>query len=326
MIRVSSSGWRRLGLLSLAVLLVGGACSSKGDLVATINGESIYMADVEGPGDLVDGEVIDQEGEVIDRFEFLNRLHSLVITEVVVSKADEEFGIHPDKDPLRTAIEEEFETLKSGLVDEFGDYEAALKSQGMTDHLVRLIVTVNVTFDSVYEELAARAGEFTAQRVEEVFEESRVDLTEVCATHVLLDTREEAEAVLERALAGEEMSALAAELSVEPGTSESGGDLGCQTASVFVNEFAEAALIAEVGIPYGPVESVFGQHVLLVTDRDDPLLADHQEGIRADLEDQRRVEFIEEWFLRATTESDVQIEPQYGRWTTEPQPQVLLPS
>ena len=326
MIRVSSSGWRRLGLLSLAVLLVGGACSSKGDLVATINGESIYMADVEGPEDLVDGEVIDQEGEVIDRFEFLNRLHSLVITEVVVSKADEEFGIHPDKDPLRTAIEEEFETLKSGLVDEFGDYEAALQSQGMTVHLVRLIVTVNVTMDSVYQELAARAGPIPAQEVEEVFEASRADLTAVCATHVLLDTWEEAEAVLERALAGEEMSALAAELSVEPGASESGGDLGCGPASVFVTEFAEATLIADLGIPYGPVESLFGHHVLLVTDRDDLLLADHQEEIRAGLEEQRRVEFIEEWFQRVSTESDVQIEPQYGRWTTEPQPQVLLPS
>ena len=62
MIRVSSSGWRRLGLLSLAVLLVGGACSSKGDLVATINGESIYMADVEGPEDWWTGRLSIRRG------------------------------------------------------------------------------------------------------------------------------------------------------------------------------------------------------------------------------------------------------------------------
>ncbi|MCY3563129.1 MAG: hypothetical protein OXH26_04340 [bacterium] len=72
--------WVHSGILFLAVILTAGACSSQGDLVATVNGNSIYMADVEGPEDLVGGDVVDEQGEIIDRFEFLNRLHSLGIT------------------------------------------------------------------------------------------------------------------------------------------------------------------------------------------------------------------------------------------------------
>ena len=322
----SSPKWMGLGLLLLSLLLVAGACSSQGDLVATVNGESIYMADVEGPEDLVGGDVVDEQGEVIDRFEFLNRLHSLVITEVVVSKADEEFGIHPDREPLKTIVEETYQTVRSDLVELHGDYETALQQEGMTDHLVRLFIVTQETVNLVYEELAVREGELTAQEVEEVFESRRAELTQVCATHVLLDTQEEADAVLERALAGEEIGALAAELSVEPNASETMGALDCQAASAYVAEFAEAVIVAEVGVPYGPVESLFGFHVLVVAERVDPVLADHEADIRSEYNEERRSILIGEWFLRAASESDVQVEPQYGQWTTEPRPQVLLPS
>lgn len=294
--------------------------------MAEVNGKSIYMADIQGPEDLVGEDVVDQEGEVIDRFEFLNRLHSLVITEVVVTKADEEFGIHPDREPLKSVLEETYQTVKSDLVDLHGDYETALAAEGMTDHLVRLFIMTQEAINLVYEELAAREGEIPTQQVEEEFEARRKDLTHVCATHVLLDTREEAEMVLERALAGEDIGELAAELSVEPGATESKGVLDCQSASAYVAEFAEAVIVAEVGAPHGPVESVFGHHVLVVTEREDPVFEDHRDEIRFELSEQRRTEWINEWFLQAAAESDVQIEPQYGRWTTEPRPQVLLPS
>ncbi len=322
----SPPGWTRPGILLLALLLVAGACTSEGDLVATVNDNSIYMADIEGPEDLVGGDVLDDQGEIIDRFEFLNRLHSLVVTEVVITKADEEFGIHPDRDPLKTILEERYEVVRADLVELHGDYQTALTQEGMTDHLVRLFIATQETINLVFEELAAREGEITAEDVEEIFETRRLELTNVCATHVLVDTREEAEAVLERALAGEEIGALAAELSVEPNASETMGALDCQSASAYVSEFAEAVAIAEVGVPHGPVESLFGHHVLVVTEREDPVLADHEDEIRSGLGEQRRGVLIEEWFLKAAAESDVHVEPQYGRWTTEPRPQVLLPS
>ena len=78
--------------------------------------------------------------------------------------------------------------------------------------------------------------------------------------------------------------------------------------------------------PFGPVESQFGHHVILVTDRTDPRLEDHEEAIRAGNAERERSTVIEEWFIRVAAESDVQIEPQYGTWTTEPSPQILPPA
>ncbi len=320
MSRTRYRGWKRpLGWLCLLLLLVVAGCSSGGDLVATVNGVEIYMAEIE--------EISPEEGEVVERVAFDERLLSMVITRLVLTKAQEEFGIDAEREPYLTAVEEEYQNLREQVQAQSPDYEAFLEQQGITDQRVRLVAAQRAVIEALGDQLEQDFPEMTDQEVAEVFEASLVRLTEnVCTTHVLLETREEAESVLERALAGEPMTDLARELSIEPSAADTGGDLGCLPASTFVEEYAEAVVRAELGIPFGPVESQFGHHVILVTDRADLQLADHAEAIRSEAVARHRAEAIEEWFLRVASESDVQIEPQYGTWTTQPTPQILPPS
>ena len=317
MIRICSMGWKgRLGLLCLTVLLAAGACASDGDLVATVNGVNIYMAELE--------DTASDEGEVVERVAFEDRVLSMVITQVLLTKALEEFGIDTEEDPFQAAVEEEYQALRVQATSVNPDYEAFLASQGITDERVRLVATQRVVVNGVRDGLIKDTPQMTPEEVDAVFESSRVRLTEnVCATHVLLENREQAEAVLERVEAGESISDLARELSIEPSASETGGLLGCLPASTYVEEFAEAVVKAELMVPYGPVESQFGHHVILVADRTDPLLADHEEGIRAENATRLEGGVIEEWFLRVAAESDVQVEPQYGTWTTQPTPRII---
>ena len=318
--RITIPGWRRLvGLLCLTVVLAVGACSSEGDLVATVNGVDIYMGEIE--------EVSPEEGEVVDRVAFEDRLLSVIISRLILTKALEEFGIDPEQEPHRQAAEEAYADLRDQIQVQNPDYEAFLAAQGITDQRVRLVASQRAVIDALGDELAKDIPEMTTEELEEVLERSLVQLTEsVCTTHVLLETRQEAEAVLERALAGEPMTELARELSIEPNASESGGDLGCLPASTFVAEYAEAAVRAELMVPFGPVESQFGHHVILVTDRSEVRLEDHEAEIRAGNIERLRNSTIEEWFLRISAESDVHIEPRYGTWTTTPTPSVLPPS
>lgn len=302
----------------MAVVAVG-ACSSEGDVVATVNGVDIHMGEIEG--------VSPEEGEVLDREVFEERLLSLIISRLIFTKALEEFGIDPEQEPHRQAAEKAYADLKDQILAQSPDYDAFLAAQGITDQRVRLVATQRAVIDALGDELARVAPEMTAEEVEEVFERSLVRLTEsVCTTHVLLETREEAEAVLERALAGEPMTELARELSIEPNAPESGGELGCLPASTFVSEYAEAVVRAELMTPFGPVESQFGHHVILVTDRSEVRLEDHEADIRAGNRERRQDAAIEEWFLRIAAESDVHVEPRYGTWTTEPTPSILPPS
>lgn len=73
-----------------------------------------------------------------------------------------------------------------------------------------------------------------------------------------------AKAAYERAMAGEDFGKLASELSQDPGSAASGGDLGWQDKDAFVGPFADAAWSMQEGEIKGPVRSQFGWHVIKV--------------------------------------------------------------
>ncbi|NNE94849.1 MAG: hypothetical protein HKN24_02360 [Acidimicrobiales bacterium] len=84
-----------------------------------------------------------------------------------------------------------------------------------------------------------------------------------CTRHILLDTEEEADAVVQRLADGEDFADLAVELSTGP-TGPNGGDLGCSDPNGYVAEFRDAVVNATVGEVIGPVATQFGWHVIEV--------------------------------------------------------------
>jgi len=86
----------------------------------------------------------------------------------------------------------------------------------------------------------------------------------LCASHLLVETEEEAEVAFERATAGEDFAELAIELSTGP-SGPSGGDLGCASQGTFVSSFEDAAYAGEAGDVVGPVQTEFGWHVILIS-------------------------------------------------------------
>lgn len=84
---------------------------------------------------------------------------------------------------------------------------------------------------------------------------------------VVKEKEEAAKKALERANKGEDFTALAKELSEEPGADQSGGDLGFFTKDRMVPEFADAAFSQEKDAIGGPVKTNFGYHIIKVTDK-----------------------------------------------------------
>jgi parvulin-like peptidyl-prolyl isomerase len=91
---------------------------------------------------------------------------------------------------------------------------------------------------------------------------------EVNARHILVETKEEAEAVLGRLNAGEGFAALAAELSTDSSNKDNGGDLGWFGRGMMVPAFDQAVFEGEIGLYPEPVETEFGFHVIEVLARE----------------------------------------------------------
>src|SRR5690606_1136236 len=85
------------------------------------------------------------------------------------------------------------------------------------------------------------------------------------ARHILLTgdgAEARAEDLLVRIEAGEDFAELARELSADPGTRSSGGDLGWISRGMLVGPFEEALFSMEAGEVRGPVITNFGVHII----------------------------------------------------------------
>lgn len=90
--------------------------------------------------------------------------------------------------------------------------------------------------------------------------------TQVRASHLLVATEEEAKQIREEILSGKDFADIAAEVSQCP-SSANGGDLGFFSRGMMVPEFDEVSFTLEVGELSEPVQTQFGWHLLIVTDK-----------------------------------------------------------
>ena len=90
--------------------------------------------------------------------------------------------------------------------------------------------------------------------------------TEVRASHLLVQTEEEAKQLREDILNGRKFEDVAAEVSMCP-SGANGGDLGFFGRGVMVREFEAAAFSMNVGDLSEPIHTQFGWHLLYLTDK-----------------------------------------------------------
>ena len=129
----------------------------------------------------------------------------------------------------------------------------------------------------------------TEARLQELYEERKqseeLAQQEVHARHILLESEEDARAVIEELEGGADFAMLAQERSTGP-SADSGGDLGYFQQGQMVPEFGEAAFALEPGaITTEPVQTQFGWHVIKVLDKRmaEPSFEESEPQLRQDL-------------------------------------------
>lgn len=94
------------------------------------------------------------------------------------------------------------------------------------------------------------------------------DVEQVNARHIVVRTLDEAEAVLDRLNSGEGFATLAAELSIDVTTKDTGGNLGWFARNeLFYPNLEEVAFSLEVGQIAGPVATSIGYHIIQTMDK-----------------------------------------------------------
>lgn len=142
---------------------------------------------------------------------------------------------------------EEFDEAFQSLLD-------TLSTQGVSEAEYRKIIRDQLLRDKVLE----RVTEDVSRTAEQVH-----------ARHILVETEEEAQAVRQRLLDGEDFATVAEEVSTDTASAAESGDLGWFGRGDMVPEFEEAAFSLPPGEISEPVESQFGFHIIEVIERDE---------------------------------------------------------
>jgi len=127
--------------------------------------------------------------------------------------------------------------------------------------------------------------------------------TEYSASHILVATEAEAEAIVEELNGGADFATLAAERSTGP-SGPNGGSLGWFGAGQMVEPFEAAVLALEEGEISGPVETRFGWHVIRLDgtrDTEPPAYATVRDGIAQQVLRER----VQQSILAAVEAADV---------------------
>ncbi|RPI20545.1 MAG: hypothetical protein EHM57_07855 [Actinobacteria bacterium] len=301
---------RSLMAIALVLSLLAAACGSgEPSVAATVNGSEIATDDVTGL--LFDTSVEPNAAE------FASYLSLLVQWTLVEQQAEADFGIAPSTEEIDAQVQQLLDD--SGYT---GTLEEFLETQNASEDAFRRYASQVLIEERVQEELTSTVEEPTDEEAQQALDDDPMSWTEVCASHLLVATEEEAQAAMERIAGGEAFADVATELSLDTGSGANGGDLGCASPSGYVAEFADATMTAPIGDVVGPVESEFGFHVIQVESR----TTSPVEEVRQSLVDTAVQEALNTWFSDALAAATIEVTPEYGTWVTEPTPQVLPPS
>jgi hypothetical protein len=288
----------RITVAATAAVLVLSACSSA-DVAATVGGT-----------DITDGDVTDlriaEVGSTADGGQFRGDLTTLIIGRATLLAAEEEFGITGLESPgAREAW------LAQATPQELDVVANVAGNPELTDAAVEVVTTQLMVRDAVIDAIA-----MDEELLQRVWQEQQQQLIEVCPSHILVATEEEAAEARERVLAGEDFASVADEISLD---ASPGGALPCPSIpAAYVEPFSTVVATAPVGEITQPFETEFGWHIAIVESREVPasyeaFVAESQRWIPADA-------LAAEWAVwrdEVVESAVVSVRSQIGRWFPE---------
>lgn len=255
-----------------ALLMILNGCGAPvKDAVATVNGKGISKSDFDINFDINKKMYESQLGSDImskdigngNTFEEELRqivLNNLITEEVIFQNAE--------KEKITVKDEEVNEAINIFKVTVGGEEKLKefLEKNNMTEDFMRKRMEMEMViekyrnnfFDSI----------ISSEDVKKQYDENKDSYISIRASHILVETEEEAKDILKQIKEGKNFDDLT-NLSTEPGAEARKGDLGYFTRAKMVPEFANAAFELKSGEISDVVKTEFGYHIIKLTDRKD---------------------------------------------------------
>lgn len=277
-------------LFSVFVIL---GCS-RDEAVASVNGEQINRREIQRNIDYIISQ--DITGTLAYDEEQLEEAKSKILDSLIVLKLLEQHALELGLEACPETVQESYQRVVSKYSSE-AELEEELKSRDICSDYLKNELGKQIVRDKLYEMVAA-GTEISDQQVAQFYEDNKhrmfTEPEKVKVSHILAQfeggastgipsesDKDEARSRIEEALrlleGGRPFEEVARDLSDDWISAENGGDIGYISRGEMVEEFEQAAFMLEVGQLSDIVETVFGFHIIKVTDRQEEYLQEFDE-------------------------------------------------
>lgn len=201
-------------------------------------------------------------------------------------------------------IDAKYDSIKANFDDDAA-FQTALEENGTSEEELRVDVEKSLLIEKYIDEKKTPIDEYqpTDEEMQTKYIANSETYNTVSASHILVDTEEEALEVRLKAIKGDEtFEDLAKEYSTGP-SAENGGDLGEFTYDKMVSEFSDAAFALEVGEISQPVKTQYGYHIIKLTAKNTDYESVNHDNIIADIRTMKYQSMIND----LVSEADIQM-------------------
>jgi peptidyl-prolyl cis-trans isomerase C len=207
------------------------------------------------------------DDEALQDKDLLDSLKTEILNQMVRNKAIVEWGRKRNITLTSQELAEGLEAIKKGYTDKA--FESFLSERGIPFSEWRLMAEEKILSKKIIDTQVYDPINVTAKEVGQYYEQNKNNFKKgesVRARHIVTDTREKAEKILQLLAGGESFTKAAIMHSVSPDRSN-GGDLGYFTKGTYPKEFDETCFKLEPGKLSHIIKSPYGYHLFRIIDK-----------------------------------------------------------
>ncbi len=258
---------KKIGVVCLAASVLLTGCGKNKDVAATVNGKPISIEDYQREYKLQAQQAMAQYGDdfltqksqdgkqTMGELMRQNTLDNLVRFEIYKQDAESKGIKIADKD-----VDAEYKKM----VDMYGGedkMQETLKENNLTVDKMKEYMKTNLLMQQ-YQEKMMKDMEPTEEELKKYYEDHKDEFKTAEASHILVKTQKEADAIKKELDGGADFAKLAKEKSLDTGTAENGGSLGQFSPGQMVKEFDDKVFSMKPGEISDPVKTQFGYHII----------------------------------------------------------------